>query len=231
MKDKIKNFFIEKDLKIYLENFNLNYKKYMKNRILQSLMIIVIVIIFTLILKSPKILILAIPLSILTYKYKYISLIKYKKNQIIMKKRMFPIFVKEILLLVRTNNIYNALKKEIEYTPEPIKTYLIELIEDIDKDKSKKPFDNFADKMEFEQASLVMSMLYTFNEYALNREHLKSLELLISQLYNNEIEEYIENKKKNLWIYSNYTILTMLAFTFGLGIFMFVEILGKVNLG
>lgn len=231
MKDKIKSFFIEKDLKIYLENFNLNYKKYMKNRILQSLMIIVIVIIFTLILKSPKILILAIPLSILIYKYKYISLIKYKKNQIIMKKRMFPIFVKEILLLVRTNNIYNALKKEIEYTPEPIKTYLIELIEDIDKDKSKKPFDKFADKMEFEQASLVMSMLYTFNEYALNRDHLKSLELLISQLYNNEIEEYIENKKKNLWIYSNYTILTMLAFTFGLGIFMFVEILGKVNLG
>lgn len=231
MKDKIKSFFIEKDLKIYLENFNLNYKKYMKNRILQSLMIIVIVIIFTLILKSPKILILAIPLSILIYKYKYISLIKYKKNQIIMKKRMFPIFVKEILLLVRTNNIYNALKKEIEYTPEPIKTYLIELIEDIDKDKSKKPFDKFADKMEFEQSSLVMSMLYTFNEYALNRDHLKSLELLISQLYNNEIEEYIENKKKNLWIYSNYTILTMLAFTFGLGIFMFVEILGKVNLG
>ena len=231
MKEKIKSFFIEKDLKLYLENFNLNYKKYMKNRIMQSIMIIIIVIIFTAVFKSPKILLLSLPLAVLTYKYKYMILVKYKKNQIIMKKRMFPIFVKEILLLVRTNNIYNALKKEVEYTPEPIKTYLVDLVTDIDNDKSKKPFDDFANKMEFEQAALVMSMLYTFNEYALNREHLKSLELLINQLYNNEIEEFIENKKKNLWIYSNYTILTMLAFTFGLGIYMFVEILGKVNLG
>ncbi|MDD2376360.1 MAG: hypothetical protein PHD15_02140 [Clostridia bacterium] len=231
MKKKIKSFFIEKDLKLYLENFNLNYKKYMKNRIMQSIMIIIIVIIFTAVFKSPKILLLSLPLAVLTYKYKYMILVKYKKNQIIMKKRMFPIFVKEILLLVRTNNIYNALKKEVEYTPEPIKTYLVDLVKDIDNDKSKKPFDDFANKMEFEQATLVMSMLYTFNEYALNREHLKSLELLITQLYNNEIEEFIENKKKNLWLYSNYTILTMLAFTFGLGIYMFVEILGKVNLG
>jgi hypothetical protein len=231
MKEKIKSFFIEKDLKLYLENFNLNYKKYMKNRIMQSIMIIIIVIIFTVVFKSPRILLLSLPLAVLTYKYKYMILVKYKKNQIIMKKRMFPIFVKEILLLVRTNNIYNALKKEVEYTPEPIKTYLVDLVTDIDNDKSKKPFDDFSNKMEFEQAALVMSMLYTFNEYALNREHLKSLELLINQLYNNEIEEFIENKKKNLWLYSNYTILTMLAFTFGLGIYMFVEILGKVNLG
>ncbi len=40
--DRIKNIFIEKDLETYLDNLGINYKKYQKNRIMQSIFIIIV---------------------------------------------------------------------------------------------------------------------------------------------------------------------------------------------
>ena len=119
----------------------------------------------------------------------------------------------------------------VYYTDEQIKKYLLELIDDIKDDKSMTPFNKFASKMEFIEAYQIMAMLYTFSEHAMSKKHLVSLETMISHLYDNEIDEVIENKKRMLWIYPNFCIVAMLILVFTLAVFMFVSIMGEVNLG
>ena len=119
----------------------------------------------------------------------------------------------------------------IDYTDEPIKGYLRELIDDIKEDKTIKPFNKFASKMEFIEAYQIMTVLYTFSEHAMSKKHLMSLEKMISNLYDNEIDEVIENKKRSLWLYPNFCILAMLGMVFSLAIYMFISILSEVNLG
>ena len=75
-----------------------------------------------------------------------------------------------------------------------------------------------------------MNMLYIFNEHGQDERHLNQLEEVISALSANEIDEIIEKKKRNLWVYPNISIITMLIIIFGLAAYMFTSILGDVLL-
>ncbi len=86
-------------------------------------------------------------------------------------------------------------------------------------------------KMEFIEAYQIMAMLYTFSEHAMSKKHLVSLESMISDLYDNEIDEIVESKKRMLWIYPNFCIIAMLILVFTLAAFMFISIMGEVSLG
>lgn len=229
--DTIRRFFIEEDLREILGWLGIDYKKAMNNRIILSCFFACIVIFLGIYFTNLFILILGPFIGIGYYKYQYLSVKKKKKNLVAIKRRMFPSFVKKILILIRTNNIYTSLVKMIDYTDEPIKGYLRELIDDIKEDKTIKPFNKFASKMEFIEAYQIMTVLYTFSEHAMSKKHLMSLEKMISNLYDNEIDEVIENKKRSLWLYPNFCILAMLGMVFSLAIYMFISILSEVNLG
>jgi len=226
----IKDFFVEKDIKSILEWLSIDYKKAIRNRFITSLCFFIIFLFIGIDKKNIFLIIFSIFIFIGSYKYQYLLVKNKKTKQIALKKRMFPAFVKKILILIRTNNIYNAFIKMIDYTDEPLKKYLIELVEEIKSDKSITPFNKFAQKMEFIEAYQIMSMLYTFSEHSMNRKHLITLEKMISNLYNNEIDEIIENKKRMLWLYPNFCIITMLILVFSLAIFMFMSIMSEVNL-
>jgi len=227
----VKNFFIEEDLETILGWLGINYKKAMKNRIIISSFFTLVVIFLAIYFKNIYIGISSIFIGIGYYKYQYLSVKKRKNKMVAIKRRMFPSFVKKILILIRTNNIYTSLIKMVDYTDEPIKKYLLELIENIKVDKTIKPYNEFASKMEFREAYQIMSVLYTFSEHAMSKKHLFSLETMISHLYDNEVDEIVENKKRMLWLYPNFCIIGMLALVFSLAIFMFVSIMGEVNLG
>ena len=226
----IKNFFVEPDLKNLLEWLGINYKKSMKNRIILSLFFASIFIFLGIYFKSLYLGFVSVFVGLGYYKYQYFSVKKRKKQQIALKKRMFPAFVKKILILIRTNNVYTSFLKMIDYTDEPIKSYLIELVKDIENDKSVIPFNIFANKMEFDDAFQIMSMLYTFSEHAMSKNHLARLESKVSLLYDNEIDDIIESKKRLLWLYPNFCIVAMLGLVFSLALYMFVSILSEVNL-
>ena len=85
--------------------------------------------------------------------------------------------------------------------------------------------------MEFIEAYQIMAVLYTFSEHAMSKKHLVSLETMISHLYDNEIDEVIEGKKRMLWLYPNFCIIGMLVLVFSLAVFMFISIMSEVNLG
>lgn len=229
--DVIKNFFVEEDLKTILGWLGINYKKAMKNRIILSCFFACLTIFLGLYFKSIYIILLSIVVGIGYYKLQYFNVKKKKKSLIAIKRRMFPSFVKKILILIRTNNIYTSLVKMVDYTDEPIKKYLLELIEDIKSDKTIKPFNDFAEKMEFREAGQIMAVLYTFQEHAMSKKHLYSLEKSISKLYDNEVEEIVEGKKRMLWLYPNFCIIGMLVLVFSLAVYMFITILSEVNLG
>ena len=180
--DVIKNFFVEEDLKTILGWLGINYKKAMKNRIILSCFFACLTIFLGLYFKSIYIILLSIVVGIGYYKLQYFNVKKKKKSLIAIKRRMFPSFVKKILILIRTNNIYTSLVKMADYTDEPIKKYLLELIEDIKSDKTIKPFNDFAEKMEFREAGQIMAVLYTFQEHAMSKKHLYSLEKSISNV-------------------------------------------------
>ena len=227
----IRNFFIEEDLKSILAWLGINYKKAMKNRIILSCFFAFLTLFLGYYFKNIYIMLGSIFVGLGYYKFQYLSVKKRKNKQIALKRRMFPAFVKKILILIRTNNVYTSFVKMVEYTDKPIKKYLLELIEEIKNDKSIKPFNNFADKMEFIEAYQIMAMLYTFSEHAMSKKHLVSLETMISNLYDNEIDEIIEEKKRMLWLYPNFCIIAMLFLVFSLAIFMFISIMGQVSLG
>ena len=226
----IKNIFIEKDLKEVLNILEIDYKKALKNRIVLSVIIILVMIIIGSYIKNLYLILSSFLIGFAFYKYQYISVKRKYKNFIMLKKRMFPAFVKKLLILLRTNNVYTSFVKMIDYSDEPIKKYLIELIDEIKLDKSVKPFTNFASKMNFIEAYQIMSVLYTFNEHIMSKSHLVSLEKMISELYDNETDELIEKKKRTLWIYPNVPILCMLGLVFSLVIYMFVFVMSEVGL-
>lgn len=229
MKDRIKSFFIENDLKVLLGWLGINYKKAMKNRIKNSILIGIFLLVLGIVFKNVYICIFSIIIGLFYYKLQY-YLTKNKRIKIvIIKKRMFPSLVKKLLILLRTNNIYVSLNKLVDFTDEPIRKYLIELIEEINKDKSVQPYVNFANKMEFMEAYQVMIMLYTFSEKAMKKEHLSSLEDMIFQLYNNEIDDVVESKKRLMWMYPNFVILTMMAMIFSIAIYMFMDMMKGVT--
>ena len=227
----IKNFFVEEDLKVILAWLGINYKKAMQNRIILSCFFACMTIFLGIYFKSIYIICASVLVGLGYYKFQYLSVKKRKNKQIALKRRMFPAFVKKILILIRTNNVYTSFIKMVDYTDEPIKKYLLELIEEIKNDKSIKPFNNFASKMEFIEAYQIMAMLYTFSEHAMSKKHLVSLESMISNLYDNEIDEIVEGKKRMLWIYPNFCIIAMLILVFTLAVFMFISIMGEVSLG
>lgn len=230
MREVLRGFFIEEDLKELTDWLGLNYNQAIKRRFLQSIIFIPLAILVYIFLNNIYLAVGVALLSIIYYKYQYFQ-IKYKRSNVIaIKRRMFPNFIKIILLLLRTNNIYQSLNIAIDYVDEPIKRYLKELIKDIDNDKSIKPYQTFARKMEFGEAYQIMNMLYIFNEHGQDEKHLAQLEQVISELSANEIDEIVERKKRNLWIYPNITIITMLVIIFGLAAYMFTSILSDVLL-
>lgn len=228
--DIIKRFFVEEDLKDILGWLGIDYKKSMNNRIILSCFFMCFTIFIGIYFKSIYIIIFSIFVGLGYYKYQYFSVKKKKKKEVALKRRMFPSFVKKILILIRTNNVYTSFVKMIDYSDDPIKKYLIELVEGIKEDKSIAPFNKFADRMEFIEAYQIMAMLYTFSEHAMSKKHLASLETMVSHLYDNEIDEIVEEKKRMLWLYPNFSIIAMLILVFSLAIFMFASILGEVNL-
>lgn len=229
MQKKLKKFFIEEDLEILLGWLGINLKKAMKNRIKNSAIIFLILLVLGILTKKIIIVILSFVISLSYYKYQYYVTKKNKKKLIDLKRRMFPNLVKKLLILLRTNNIYVSLNKLLEFTDEPIKKHLLQLIKEIDNDKSINPYINFANNMEFIEAYQVMIMLYTFSEKTKSKNHLVNLENMIFQLYNNEILDIIESKKRMLWMYPNYTILTMMALIFALAGFMLFDVLNGVS--
>lgn len=229
MKQKIKQFFIEEDLKVLLGWLGINYKKAVRNRIKNSILLFLLFLGIGIILKNLYFLFLALFISVFYYKLQYYLTKNQRKKLIQLKKRMFPSMVKKLLILLRTNNIYVSLNKLIDFTDDPIKKYLIQLVKEIDADKTVRPYVNFANNMEFIEAYQVMIMLYTFSEKSMSQTHLNSLENMILQLYENEIDDMIESKKRLMWLYPNYVILTMLIMIFALAGFMFIDIMKEVN--
>lgn len=225
----MKKFFIEDDLIQNLGWLGIDYKKAMKKRILQTLLIFVAMIFLGYTINNNYLMLIAMPVSLVYYKFLYIQIKNNRKAQILLKRRMFPSFVKKLLILLRTNNIYMSLKIMVDFTDEPYKTFLLELIKDINEDKSRKPYVDFANKLEFSEANQIMLMVYTFTNITKSDKHLISLDNLISKLNDNELEEAMETKKRTLWLFPNYTILTMLALIFSLAIYMFIDILSGVS--
>lgn len=226
----IKKILIEDDLETLLGWFGYDYDKALKNRIKSTVLMSLVISVFIFAMGNYNLIIPAIILVILFYKNQYWQLKRTKKSTDELKRRMFPSFIKKLLILMRTNNIYTSLLKMKDYTDEPIKGYLLELIEEVNNDKGSDPYVKFANKMGFIEAYQVMIMLYSFAEHSKNKKHLISLEKMISQLYENEIDETIESKKRLLWLYPNYIILTMLAFVFSLAIYMFISIFSEMGL-
>lgn len=229
MKKRIKSFFVEEDLKILLGWLGINYKKAMKNRIQNSIIVFAILVICGILFKNLYILLSSMIVALIYYKIQYFITKNKRKKIVVLKKRMFPSLVKKLLILLRTNNIYVSLNKLLDFTDDPIRKYIVQLIEEINKDKSVQPYINFANNMEFIEAYQVMIMLYTFSEKSMSKTHLTSLENMIFQLYHNEIEDVIESKKRLMWMYPNFVILTMMAMIFSLAIYMFIDIMKGVS--
>ena len=119
----IKNFFVEEDLKIILAWLGINYKKAMQNRIILSCFFALITIFLGVYFKSVYIGCASIFVGLGYYKFQYFSVKKRKNKQVALKRRMFPAFVKKMLILIRTNNVYTSFIKMIDYTDELIKKY------------------------------------------------------------------------------------------------------------
>lgn len=229
MKNIIKKFFVEEDLKNSLGWLGIEYKKAIKQRIFKSLYALIFLLVIGILLKKYFLCALSVPIFLIYYKYLYYDIKKSRAAQILIKRRMFPSFIKKILILLRTNNIYISLKIMTDFTDEPYKSFLIVLTDEMNHDKGINPYLNFAKKLEFDEATQIMLMIYTFTNITKSDKHLISLDNLITKLYDNELEEAIETKKRMLWIFPNYTIITMLALIFSLAIYMFVDVLSKVS--
>ena len=225
----MRKMFFEDDLKVLLGWLGIDYKKAIKNRVRKTIVLFLLVVVLGFLLKNVYIIFSSLLVSIIYYKLQYYFIKNERNKTVDLKRKMFPSFIKKLLILLRTNNIYISLNKLLEFTDDPIKKHLKELISDIDNDKSIEPYIKFANNMEFIEVYQVMIMLYTFFEKSMSETHLISLENMITQLYENEVEDVIESKKRLMWMYPNFVILSMLVLIFSIAIFMLLDILKGVS--
>src|SRR5690625_6104012 len=111
-----------------------------------------------------------------SYKIPYIDLIRKKRRDNIIKKFMFPTFLRYFISLLDTQgNVYQTLRATVPYLSEPIKTEVIKMLVKLKHQNvnNRDAFMNFVEYIGSSEAHMIMGMINEFNEEGINKEEVK----------------------------------------------------------
>ena len=127
-----------------------------------------------------------------SYIFKKKEILKDRENELITIIGYFQFFISN------SYNVYQAFKSLIPYSSPWMEEQILSLINEIDNDKSIKPFMNFANKFTNKVASNVMLSIYQMVDEGENNIHMIQFESLFQQLSRDLNEQRIDEKERNM---------------------------------
>lgn len=205
----------EKNKKLYLEYFQYQAKQFEQYRLKQAVITAlggaVCGLLFGTLITSSIGLVLG---GMIGYKYPYYQLVRRKKHDDIVRTYMFPTFLKNLLNILEVNgNVYQSLKLSLEYSEEPLKTAIQELVLAIEEDKSQRPYLEFAKYIGSQEANQILGVLYQFTTIGLDTAKLRKLNETVEKLQANKLNELIQTKVTHLERFSHFPIVITLIYT------------------
>lgn len=120
------------------------------------------------------------------------EILKDRENELITMISYFQFFISN------SYNVYQAFKSLIPYSSPWMEEQILSLINEIDNDKSVKPFMNFANKFSNKVACNVMLSIYQMVDEGENNIHMLQFESLFQQLSKDLNEQRIDEKDRSM---------------------------------
>lgn len=154
------NIIQENDLDLYVDDIN----EFMNKRLKKSKPILFLLILWSLSEYSILYLGLIISLFIFFLKKDYLSLKQQAKKKSNLLRFQFPIWLRQIQILLQTNTVSQSLKLSYEHAPNLIKNDLHKLIKEIEVDALNiSPYLNFLKSYRLSEIERAMKLLYRYN--------------------------------------------------------------------
>lgn len=154
------NLIQENDLNLYVDDID----EFMNQRLKKSKPILFLLILWSLFNQSILYLGLIISCFIFFLKKDYIKLKQQAKKKSNNLRFQFPIWLRQIQILLQTNTVSQSLKLSYEHAPDLIKNDLNKLIQEIDSDALNiTPYLNFLKGYRLSEIERAMKLLYRYN--------------------------------------------------------------------
>lgn len=216
--NSIKNFFqnyvFEDDLKkLIIHNKNISFIDFQIDRYKKSSRFIIFVILLPLFNFNLYYFALIIFLSYFAYKKPYWSYKKKYKESISLVKYQFPIWLRQIQILLHNNNVVNSLEFSLQLAPDIIKKDLENLIIQLNRSPNDiNVFTNFMDYLEISEINRAMKLLYRC--YLVDKdESAKQLNRMIASTTKWIRQERISRQKDKLSYFEWIGIIPLLGVT------------------
>lgn len=164
---------------------------------------------------------IAIYVFISLYKSKKTSILKQRDEEFINLINYFQSFV------TNKNNVYQSFKKLVDYSSSWMKAKLERFLNDIDQDKSVKPYIDFANNFQINIAKNIMLSIYQMVDEGEDNKHLYQFVTLFSQLSEKHLDEQKEAKKKSLSVLSAFPMVGAMMITLLLT-FSIISVVGEM---
>ena len=130
-----------------------------------------------------------------------------RENELITMVGYFQFFISN------SYNVYQAFKSLIPYSSPWMEEQILSLTNEIDNDKSIKPFMNFANKFSNKVAGNVMLSIYQMVDEGESSVHMMQFESLFKQLSQGLNEQLIDEKERSMGSISSLPLIGAGAIT------------------
>lgn len=218
----------ENRLKKLIEFIGLDYKKEMLKLLFVSLAFSSAGIVAFIFLKE----IIFIPIAVLlagifcyliinSYSNKKAKILHDRDDEFISVINYFQTFV------LNKNNVYQSFKKLLDYSSYWMKERIEKFLEDIDIDKSVKPFIDFSNNFQMGIVKNIMLSIYQMVDEGEDQKHLIQFETLFLQLNRQHSEEIRDKKTKSLTALSAFPMVGAMMITLLLS-FSIIAVVGEM---
>lgn len=206
---------LENNSEAYFQYFQYNAKTFHIYRYKLAVLSSIVGISIGLILNQNILALLGFVIGMLIgYKYPYYQMIVQKKQEDLVRTYMFPTFLKNFLNILEINgNVYQTLRETIQYTDEPLKGAIQNLVQAVEDDKTQRPYREFAQYIGTQEAIQIMGVIYQFTTVGLDVAKLRKLNETVDKFQENKLNELITYKVVHLERYSNFPVVITLLYT------------------
>lgn len=212
----ISNFFItyvyESDLKLYLSyKEKLDLKAFQERRYISSSKILFFIIFFPILKFNLYYLAFIVGLTYFVYKKPYLEIKREFKQNLALVRYQFPIWLRQIQILLHNNNVINSLILSKDYAPDIIKQDLEMLILQLSESPNNvNVFIGFMDQFNISEINRAMKLLYRC--YIVDKnESSKQLNRLIATTTKWIRQERLERQEDKLSFYEWVGIIPLLG--------------------
>lgn len=214
LRHMINNYLFEQDLKLLLEtNSTSDFSAFQEKRYHKSSRVLLLLVFFPLLKFNLFYGIFVVALSFHYYKKPYLDLKRKFKKDLSLVRYQFPIYLRQIQILLYTNNVLNALILSKEYAPEIIVSELNLLIESLSKNPNNiQAFKDFMSQFKISEVDRAMKLLY--RTYIVDKdESSKQLTRMISSTTKWIRQERLERQEGSIKSYEWLGIVPLFGVT------------------